>query len=309
MGIAMTCYLTAWRPKDTLEFIEHARAIGAGGVQASLSSLDPIYLGQVRSKLEQYGLYFEVMAPLPRKDPSHFEAVLAAARETGAICVRSACLGGRRYETFSTLDAWRAFVADSRVAVRRAVAIATRKQVRLALENHKDWTAEEFVKLLKEFDSPWLGICLDTGNNLALLDDPMELVDALLPYTMSTHIKDMAVTPYPDGFLLSEVVLGHGFLDIAAIVKRIATAKPAVRLTLEMITRNPLEIPCLTSKYWATFPDRSGFFLARTLRMVEASRSTEPLPSIAGKSAAAQRELENENVMACLRYSRERLGV
>ena len=29
MGIATTCYLTAWRPKDTYEFLEHCHALGA----------------------------------------------------------------------------------------------------------------------------------------------------------------------------------------------------------------------------------------------------------------------------------------
>lgn len=309
MGVATTCYMTAWRPKDTLEFIEHVNSLGAGGVQASLSSLEPAYLKQVRAKLEQHGLFFEVMGGLPRQDPAQFEALLKAAKETGALCVRSACLGGRRYENFSTLDAWNKFVADSHAAVRRAVPIAERVGIDLALENHKDWTAEEFVKLLKEFSSPRLGVCLDTGNNLSLLDDPMELVEALLPYTMSTHIKDMAVAPYADGFLLSEVPFGDGFLDIGGIMKRIADAKPRVKMTLEMITRNPLKIPCLTDKYWATFPDRGGRFLARALRMVEANRSKKALPSMDGKDPAAQRSYENGNVKLCLAASRDKWGV
>ena len=41
MGIAATCYMTAWRPKDTYEFLEHCQALGAGGIQVSLASTDP----------------------------------------------------------------------------------------------------------------------------------------------------------------------------------------------------------------------------------------------------------------------------
>ena len=44
MGIAATCYLTVWRPKDSFQFLEHCDALGAGGVQAPLTSLDPEYL-------------------------------------------------------------------------------------------------------------------------------------------------------------------------------------------------------------------------------------------------------------------------
>lgn len=309
MGVAATSYLAVWRPKDTIEFIERIHSLGGGGVQIALTSLEPAYVKQVRARLEQYGLYFEAMAPLPGRDPQQFEAIARAAKEAGALCVRSACLGGRRYETFSTLAAWKEFTASSRQAVRRAVAIAERVGIRLALENHKDWTAQEFSVLLKEFDSPWLGVCLDTGNNLSLLDDPAELVDTLLPYAVSTHIKDMAVQPYEDGFLLSEVPLGDGFLDIGGIMSRIASAKPDVRLTLEMITRNPLKIPCLTDRYWATFPDRSALYLARTLRLVAANRPKRPLPSMQGKDFAAQLAYENENVMLCLAAARERWGL
>jgi sugar phosphate isomerase/epimerase len=63
--------------------------------------------------------------------------------------------------------------------------------VPLAIENHKDWTADEMAALMKEKASRWLGVCLDTGNNIALLDDPMATVEALAPYAISTHIKDM----------------------------------------------------------------------------------------------------------------------
>ena len=47
-----------------------------------------------------------------------------------------------------------------------------------------------------------------------------------------------------------------------------------------MITRDPLKVPCLTDKYWITFPDRNGLFLARTLSMVnKESARLQPLPT------------------------------
>ncbi len=309
MGVATTCYLTAWRPKDTLEFMDHCHGLGAGGVQASLASLDTAYLAKVRAKAEQYGMYIEVMCPMPRQDATQFEAILKGAKAVGALCVRSACLGGRRYETFSTLAAWKQFVADSRAAIRRAVPIAEKLGVKFTLENHKDWTAEEFVKLLKEYSSPNLGVCLDTGNNISLIDDPMELVEALAPYAISTHLKDMAVAPYNDGFLLSEVPFGDGFLDMKRIIAIIKDRQPATKFTLEMITRNPLRVPVLTDKYWETFPERSGRYLARALRMVQSNKPRKPLPTMEGRDAAAQIAYENDNVKLCLAYAREHYGL
>src|SRR6266403_2672642 len=73
MGIATTCYMTVWRPKDTYEFLEHCQALGAGGIQASLSSTDPAYLKKLRSRAEQAGMYLEFMIGLPKQDTSAFE--------------------------------------------------------------------------------------------------------------------------------------------------------------------------------------------------------------------------------------------
>ncbi|MCC6587356.1 MAG: sugar phosphate isomerase/epimerase [Bryobacterales bacterium] len=308
MGIATTCYMTAWRPKDTLQFLEHCRLLGAGGIQASLSSLEPAYVKRVRDKAEAAGMYVELMGGLPKGDPAQFEATLKAGKEVGALCVRSACLGGRRYETFRTREDWNNFVAESKAAIERGVRIAERLKVRWALENHKDWTAEEFVAILKQYPSEYLGVCVDTGNNISLLDDPMEVVEALAPRAFSTHLKDMGVRPYEDGFLLSEVPMGEGLLDLKGMVEVLRRHHPKLKLTLEMITRNPLKVPCLTDQYWVPFERRNGRYLARTLRLV-AKHSQADLPTIEGKNADEALSYENANVKRCLDYASSRLGI
>jgi sugar phosphate isomerase/epimerase len=298
MGIATTCYMTVRRFRDSLEFLEHAQSIGAAGIQMAITSFEPAYVDKLERRLKDTGLFLEVMAPLPRVDMAQFVKTMETAKRLGALCVRSACLGGRRYETFNTLDDWKKFVADSKAAVARAVPVAEKVKMPFALENHKDWTVDEFVALLKSYNSESLGVCLDTGNNISLLDDPMEVVERLLPYTMSTHIKDMAVDEYADGFLLSEVAIGKGMLDISKIIGMIEKAKPKVRMTLEMITRDPLKVPVFTDKYWATFPDRNGLYLARTMRMVHAKRTK--LPTLSQLPKEEQLKVEDQNVRDCL---------
>src|SRR5262249_22671682 len=145
---------------------------------------------------------------------SEFESTMRAAKAAGALCIRSAALGGRRYEDFSDLPSWQSFVTHSKAAIDRALAIASREGIPLAIENHKDWTAGELAAIMKEKSSEYLGVCLDTGNNISLLDNPTDTIETLAPYALSTHFKDMAVEPYADGFLLSEVPLGEGITDL-----------------------------------------------------------------------------------------------
>jgi len=310
MGIATTSFMTARHPHDTYEFLEYCHALGAGGIQASLASLDPAYLKKTRARADEFGMYIEVMVELPTEDPAEFERTVEAAKEVGAVCLRTACLGGRRYEDFSSLTDWQAFVAGSQAAVDRALRVVTRLRMPMAIENHKDWTADELAAILKQRSSEYLGACIDTGNNISLLDDPMAVIETLAPYALSTHFKDMAVEPCADGFLLSEVPLGEGIVDLERAVATIRRVRPNTRFTLEMITRNPLEVPCLTDKYWVTFPDRSGKYLADTLRMVRASSAhLQHLPHVDHESREGLLQLEEENVKQCLYYARTRLGL
>src|SRR2546430_2238541 len=210
MGIATTCYLTAWRPKDTYEFLEHCQALGAGGIQASLASTDPAYVKKLRARAEQTEMYLEFMIGLPKEDTSAFDATVKAAKEAGGLCLRANCLPGRRYEIFTALEEWQRLNTEAHRAIDRALRVVEKHGIPLALENHKDWTAAEMASLMKQKSSEHLGVCLDTGNNISLLDDPMEVVETLAPYAVSTHLKDMAVAPRQQGVLVSSMALSCG---------------------------------------------------------------------------------------------------
>jgi sugar phosphate isomerase/epimerase len=309
MGFTPDSFTISRPPRTALEFLEHAYSLNAGGAQASLASLDADYLKKVRARAGQLGMYFEVTTSLPKEDTGPFEATVRAAKEAGADSIRAVCLGGRRYETFSSLEQWKAFVTDSHARIARAAPIVNKYRMPLGIENHKDWTAEEMVPLLKRYSSEYLGVCIDFGNNMALLDDPMELVESLAPFVINTHIKDMGVEEYPDGFLLSEVPLGQGILDLKRIISTLRKYRPSVKFSLDMLTRNPLLIPCLTEKYWVTFTERNGKFLARALALVRKNKPPKPLPRIDGLDRTALLKMETENVTQSVAYARDGLGL
>ncbi|MGH9405007.1 MAG: sugar phosphate isomerase/epimerase family protein [Terriglobia bacterium] len=310
MGVVQYSFSRHPQAKSTYQFLDFCHSFGAAGVQVGLDSLDPSYADKVRRHADALGMYLEVIAPLPKPDGSgKFEETIVAAKRAGAVCMRSACLGGRRYEVFSSLDQWKRFVADSHARLSHAVPILEKHKMALGIENHKDWTEDELVALLKHYDCEYLGACIDTGNNMALLDNPQYLVQALAPYAVTTHFKDMAVEEYPEGFKLSEVPLGEGILNLRVLVATIRSTRPRAHFNLEMITRDPLKIPCLTDKYWATFPNRNGKYLADTLALVRTHKPSQPLPLVSNLSPDAQHAREEENVRKCLSYARDELGM
>ncbi len=230
--------------------MELAAAIGASGVHGGMTQIDLEWADRTRRMKEALDMYVEVQTFLPRlqEDPGVFEQAVKVAKAAGASSLRVVCLLGRRYEMFDTLADWKTAVEGFHRQIETALPIVEKYRMPLGLENHKDWRVDEQVALLERYSSEYLGVSLDTGNNLSILDDPAATVEKLAPYTFNVHFKDMGAKETEKGFLLSEVPLGEGLLDLKPMVEAIRRARPEVHFSLEMITRDPLEVPCLTDK-------------------------------------------------------------
>lgn len=297
LGVSATSYLRVWETIDTLEFLERCHRFGAAGVQAVLHG-DPL---RIRAEAEKRDMYVEAMVPLPSgENTEEFEQSLKDAQAAGAVAMRAACLGTRRYETFQTFDAWQAHVAESEKSLEAAMPLLDKYKIPLGLENHKDWTADQLASLVNKYSSEYFGVCLDFGNNISLLDLPMEAIEILAPYTVTTHVKDIAVDTYEDGILLSEVIVGKGLIDLPRAVNLIRETHPKTRMNLEMITRDPLKIPLLKDEYWRTLPDKKAADLARMLHFVNHNKSAGQLPQVFDLTPAALDQKEDQNVNKCL---------
>jgi sugar phosphate isomerase/epimerase len=288
-----------------------ARQVGAAGAHGGMTKIDMEWAEATRRLKDELDMYCEVQTFLPRvgEDPAVFENAVRVAKAAGATSLRVVCLLGRRYEMFDSLTGWKQAVADYHKQIEVALPIVEKYRIPLGIENHKDWRVDQQVELHKRYSSEYLGVTLDTGNNMSVLDDPMETIEKLAPYTVNVHLKDMAVQEYEHGFLLSEVPLGEGMLDMKRVVDTVRKARPEVKFSLEMIVRDPLEVPCLTDKYWATFDDVNGVFLARMMAAVKANPPKAPLPRITGLTPEGRLALEVEMTRRSIDYARTELGL
>ena len=296
---------------DPLTFLEHCREIGAGGIQLDLGVRDKSYAAQLRQKIESDGMYIEGSIRLPRdkQDIDRFTSEVRTAKQAGAQILRTVMMSGRRYEIFDSLQAFREAADRTWRSLVLAEPIVAKENMRLAIENHKDWRADELMDILHRLSSSHVGACVDFGNSIALLEDPMRVVETLAPFAMTTHIKDMAMEEYDRGFLLSEVPLGEGCLDLPKMIELLEQKNPTIRFNLEMITRDPLQVPCLDNKYWATFEKVPGQDLAQTLSAIRNRRSKEPLPRINALKKEEQLDLEEKNVRKSLAFAKEHLNL
>lgn len=282
--------------EDPVRYLEYCRSLGAGGVQHAVRK----DLRQFRAKLEELEMFYEGEAALPfhpDDDLSLFEQSILQAKELGAPCVRAVSRqppgGNRRYETFQSLEDYRAWESQANAVVEKVLPICERLQVGLALENHKDRTADEHLEVLKRYSSEYLGALIDPGNNMSLMEDAVETVTKLGPYAMANSMKDMGIAPYEDGFLLSEVLFDTGVNDQAALFEIMRSHNPRINFVQEIITRDPLKIPVLTTAYWRSLPGIGAERLAAAMENVRARAST--LPVVTGLSPAERLQAEEDN--------------
>lgn len=319
MGVAGSSYAFRWRFKEesktfpgfenALQMLRHCESIGAGGIQVGTKNWSKDFSGKVRDYREQKELYVEGSIKLPQDDADveRFTVEVENAREAGAAILRTACLSGRRYENFQTGQAFEEFKQQATNSIQRAIPIIEKNKIKLAIENHKDWRVPDLLALLDYFESEWVGVNLDTGNNISFLEDPMYVIESLAPYSFTTHLKDMGIQDYEEGFLLSEVPLGKGQLDLKKVIEICQKHNPQIKFNLEMITRNPLKVACYTDTYWATFKELPAAKVASGLKWIKDNQSSAELPKVDGLSEHEKLAYEEENILSSFKYAKESL--
>jgi len=81
------------------------------------------------------------------------------------------------------------------------------------VENHIDFNSDEILTIIKNVNSPYLGINFDSGNFVRVLDDPVQAMEKLAKYVYATHIKDLKVqegVPVNEWYFFSCTPVGDG---------------------------------------------------------------------------------------------------
>ena len=123
------------------------------------------------------------------------------------------------------------------------------------------------------------------------------------------HFKDQGVQATEDGFLLADIPVGQGAIDLKEVIRLVREKKPEVRFHLELITRDPLRVPVFSESYWRTLDAIKAPKLASTLRLLREKSSKTEFPLISKLSPAEQVRSERDNIEQSLRYSAEQLGL
>lgn len=294
-----------------LALLEESHHLGAAGIQVDLGPQDSPQAEELRRRAGSYGMYIEasVSPPKSQEDVERFDQSIAVAQLAGANLARTVIMPGRRYEQFKSLEEFRRAEQKGVQSLQRAESVLARRRFRLAVENHKDQRIGEKLAMIKSLNSEFIGLCVDVGNSFTLMEDPLEVARAYAPYAFTVHFKDQAVRESPDGFWFADVPLGEGFLNLAELIKILRQSKPDLHLNLELITRDPLNVPVFKDEFWAAMPDIPAADLARVLRVVKGRPSPKPFVEVSRLPVEQQLSLETSNVRQSLAYARDRLDL
>lgn len=146
----------------------------------------------------------------------------------------------------------------------------------LAIETHFEFTTHELLKLFDACDAEpgdYLGICLDTMNLLTMLEDPIRASERILPWVVSTHIKDGAILLTSEGFVTFPAEIGKGIIDLQKIAGMLASLPNHVHLSIED-HGGRFHLPVFKSEFLAEFPDLT---VEEFSTLLELSQQTEEI--------------------------------
>src|SRR5262249_27468463 len=109
--------------------------------------------------------------------------------------------------------------------LRAAAPLAAHAGVPILLENHEEFTGREVAQILEAVDSPHVAALYDYGNSMMVHEDPLDALEAMLPWTRSAHLKDHVLLAQPSSDpVVAGVPFGDGVLAIGETTRRLRSA-------------------------------------------------------------------------------------
>ncbi len=272
-------YPLEFKPLDLMKW---ALANGAEGVSFSgltmeeQKMLDRSYLNDLKGFAVSEDMYIEWggaqhiprnMTTWARQDIFDINENAAKQAETlGTRLIRS-CSGGlmrwnRESPTTETL------LKETAEALKAQKQMLMDHNVILAVETHFEFTTFEILRIFEICDAQpgeYLGICLDTMNLLTMLEDPVLATERVLPWVVSTHIKDGGILFSEDGAVTFTAETGMGIVDLRNIIKRLGSLSVEINLSIED-HGGDFFLPVFDPLFISKFPDLSVDELLRLLK-------------------------------------------
>ena len=205
----------------------------------------------------------------------HLRLSIRVAQNLGSPVIR-VILGNR--DDRKTEGGIMARIKDTAKVCRACRSQAMDAGIKIAMENHAgDMQAHEVVTLIEEAGgSDYMGANLDAGNAAWTLEDPLENLEVMGKYAVTTSLRDSAIWPSENGTTVQWTAMGKGMVDWVTYFSRFKELCPGVPVHIETISGFNREIPFYTDEFWQFYADVKPATLARYMRWAREGQPRAP---------------------------------
>lgn len=260
------------RPLTAAEFLALAVDHGLSSIEVSLQyvspALDPGQLREYADEARREGLEIVIAGPNITATPDLATLIkLASAMGVRRFrCIGSGVLCGDR-SPVGGFPGWQRHV-DNEISILRELARgAEDNDVRIGLENHQDHDSADLLRICETVGSEYVGVTLDTGNPIAVGEDPVAFAERILPFLVDVHLKDYRMINTPHGFRLVHCAIGSGVVEFGSLWP-VLDRRPEIPRGIEMAALSERHIRIFESAYWDGFGTREARTLAPVMRIV-----------------------------------------
>ncbi len=129
-------------------------------------------------------------------------------------------------------------IEEALITLKQVIPDLENFDIRLAIENHERHSVKELAYLVKQLDSRYVGICLDTVNSFGALEAPEQVITELAPYVINLHYKDFIIRRIDSmlGFEILGSPAGQGLLDCRKLKQHLVERGRDCNVILELWT-------------------------------------------------------------------------
>ncbi|MGD0583002.1 MAG: TIM barrel protein [Bacteroidales bacterium] len=282
-GIDNYClYLLKLMP---MEMIRWAYENGAEGVAFSgyddeaRELFTSSYLRDTKDLADDLGLYVEwgngqhvpidLTSFTPKEIYNSNRRAVGEAYGLGINIVRSCSGGLMRWQKDSPPT--EQMLRDTARELKKQASLFRDNGVILAIETHFEFTTSELLALFDMCETEpgdYLGICLDTMNLLTMLEDPVLATERILPWVVSSHIKDGGVVRENEALVTFPAAFGKGIIDFEKIIRMLLSTGRQINLSVEDHGGHFM-LPVIEEWFIDRFPDLSGSELKRIYELCD----------------------------------------
>jgi sugar phosphate isomerase/epimerase len=281
-------------------------------------SLDDGYLREVRAKadalkIKVYAGSWSICPTSVRFKKNwgtaeeHLTTGIRVAKTLGSPVFR-VILGGA--DDRKTEGGIRARMGDTVKVLKACEKTAKDAGVKVAVENHAgDMHSWELVDLIEAAGKDFVGANIDSGNAAWTLEDPLDVLENLGPYTICSSLRDDMIWESPDGATIAWTAAGEGLIDWKKYAARWAELCPNVAINIETISGSSRNFPYKQEAFWQYYDKRP-----EALAHFEAlAKRGHAIPNFKAPDGAdkkqADQEFQKAELERSIKYLREEVGL